>query len=252
MPHDPERVDVGALIPTTKGELAGVRDVEDFIARFQSPISQMGLALHKEFSGINLRGVNTHNVQVSRPSTHSSSTSERVIENIRVEKDSMAIVTGLKPEEVDTAGMSLRLLMNQLQLTSVEVVKGVIVLRNYHEDIPKSRCPYEVGLIVSDEALKAGKSGLVLTDYGSLSLLPNPKDQREDLEDSFSPITYRSQLEKRSVKILQALRSSSHNSSVTGLSVFHPIVAAAIVEAATLIARAIYRRKIVPDFENQS
>jgi hypothetical protein len=224
-----------SLVKATIGELIEQRkpkNVTEFLEAFHSPVGKLGLALHTEFSGINLRGVITHNVQIR----HSGSQDHFPERNdMFSRKDQILILADLKSEELEEKGQVLSLFLNELDLCPNEIEKGLIRLENTQEDIPKSDCPFSVGIIPTEEAIRLGKSGFIVSSSGEFQIFPKIKEKMGVKE-------FRSELEKKNYNLFLELRNISIG------EIKHPLIERLITESAFLIGKAIADRKVKSEF----
>jgi hypothetical protein len=207
-------------------------NVSDFIEAFRTPVEKLGKAIHAEFSGINYRGIKTHDVSVLRIDIDPGISYSN--EAIGSRKNQIVVATKLQDSEIESAGQTLKLFIKQLELTPEDIQDGFIRLENVNEDIPKSNCPFSAGIRATSEALRAGKSGFIVSTSGELGLFPLIKDRTAGKE-------FKSKLEENNSNLLLELRNVSMN------RVKHPLVERLIAESAFLIGKAISNRRIQSD-----
>lgn len=225
-----------SLIPTIQKliEIKQPSNVTDFLEAFHSPVAKIGRSLHTEFSGINLRGVITHNVEVLYDRPEGYYYANGSMSSIDMQRDQITIITDLKRDELLGKGQVLNLFLNELELVSDEVEKGFIMLENTQEKIPESKCPFTVGVMLTEDALKKGKSGFRVSSSGKITVFPNIASERTE--------KYRSGLENKNYKLFSEL------SNISKGEIKHPLVERLIVETAFLVGKAIVSRKAKSEF----
>lgn len=223
-----------ALVPTIEEliKLKNPNNVSDFLEAFHAPVEKIGLALHTEFSGINFRGIKTHDVRI-RYSGSGSWFSDP--DSVFSAKNQTLISSSFQPNEFEEGNQVLRLFLNELKLSPSEILEGFIRLENTQEDIPRSTCPFSVGIIITPEALKQGKSGFIVSSSGELELFPRVKEDMGRKQ-------FRSELEGKNYELFLGLRNVSVG------EIKHPLVERLITECAFFIGKAVVNRKIKSEF----
>lgn len=224
-----------SIIPYVDGgltELVRPKTIVEFNEILNRSILDLGKALHTEFSGLNLRGIKTHEVRIHR--NGSSGNNAPIIEGgITLDRNTDAIITDIASSEVENSGSTLKMFFKQLELGPEDITKGIIVLRDTNEDILQSNCYYDLAFLIKENALKEGKSGIFLSSVGHVRLLPERKNAgRTDVGE------FRSELEKQNFELFARLGYSSPS------AILHPLVVRGIVEAGLLIGKAVVNRKI--------
>jgi hypothetical protein len=220
-----------SLIPYIEGALKPVSptNVSEFVELLSQPVKDIGRALHTEFSGLNLRGIKTHNVSVYRGQPNNFSS---IVGGITLEPNTIVVVSELTPSEVtEAAGPALQLFLNQLQLKPEDITKGAIMLKQTHEYIAESSCPYDIALLVSEDAFQKGENGIIFKSYGSVQLLPEAIRLVGEKE-------YRSDLYEKNDKLFTAMSILSNE------FIPNPLIARGIIEAARLVGKGVVARKI--------
>jgi len=207
-------------------------NVTEFLEAFRTPVETVGRALHTEFSGINYRGIRTHDVGVRRIDTDPYLDSTQ--DSIASRKNQIIIITKFQLNEIENVGQTFKLFLNELELSYQDIQDGFIRLEDVQEEIPKSKCYFSIGIRVTPEALKQGKSGFIVSSSGEIEIFPRIKQE-------FNEKKYRSKLEEKNSNLLLELRNVSIN------RIKHPLVERLLAEGAFLIGKAIADRKIKSD-----
>ncbi len=218
--------------------------ISEVLSRVQDPIDSLKRDVHTAFSGINLRGIKSHDVMTTRRIGHRNA-SGYDLRGLYVKKGQMGLVTALESDDFQKVNDALGLFMGQIGLTPETAILGGIVLDDYEENVDESDNRFRVALLRDEKDRRTdGKSGLLFTSEGKVELVPEPNfnpaargNERVFLTDD----------EREAYEAFEKLNDHSD------AKVIHPYIAAALVNATQIVGAAIIRKQIQVDFfQNES
>lgn len=208
-----------------------VSDIEGALKLMQPDVQTLGFELQRQFGIVNFRGIRSYNVETRR-NTDSISQSYKSDLGIETPGRSMLLWTDLAPEELLTAGPALSYFWNQVGLDKESQMRGFLVLQNYNANVEDSRGIIEVGYVQKDENKQS--FGVRFENLNNaVKFIHGEKMDDEDrikmLDELFEDLTM-----ARSGKIT------------------HPLFAHGMYDAAFLMGKSIWNRRIKSDFFEQS
>lgn len=216
------------LVPA--GTVRAPRNVSEALQVIESPLQGIGRQLHVEFSGVNLRGLQTHDVQAQRNDFPDQA------HNLVLPEKSMTIFTQLTPEELLGAGPALRMFLEEIGFDCQKDALGVLNLLRYNEPIEKSGDSFQVGITPTDEDMKEGRYGFLFKSYGSVHLAPEPRDPKSITDET----------------VQRAQSSFNALNSVHLGNIHHPLFTRALYDCAVLVGTAIWNRKKQSEYFGQA
>ncbi len=235
--------EIGLWIPNS---LANTRNtvpatISEALSRVQDPIQNLKRDVHTEFSGINLRGIKSHEVASTRRVGRSASSYD--FKGLYVRNGQMGIVTALEPSDFSQLNDSLKLFMAQIGLTPETAILGGIVLDEYEDDVDESANNYRVALLRDEKDRRTdGKSGVLFTSQGKVELVPEPNINPAARGNERVFLT---EEEKAAYEAFEKLNDHSDK------DVIHPYIASALINATLIVGSAIMRKKIQSGFFEQ-
>ncbi len=223
-----------SIIDASDLTLVKAVNISDALKRVQAPIDQLKQIVHNEFSGVNLRGMKTHDVLVTRRIGQRSSSSYD-LKGLVTYSGEMGLAVDFNSGEIKFFD-PLRMFMAQVGISENDTLSGGLVLEEYDKNLDESSLGFRVALMKScDEDYK---EGVLFDSKGKVSLIPEPKINPA----SFGGRIFDSEVHQEAYQAFEKLNDTSNP------KVIHPLISAGLVNAAILVGTAITRRKIRSDF----
>lgn len=234
--------EMGLWTPQSIIDASGLRldkavNISDALKQIQEPVNYLKNAVHTEFSGVNLRGLPTHDVIVTRR-TRKSSYDSYNLKGLDTHAGEMGLVVNFNLGEVKFFD-PLRMFMAQVGIIDNDHLSGGLVLEDYDKDLDESSLGYRVALMKGSDTTK---EGILFSSWGKVSLVPEPK---------INPASSRGDRIFDSKMQQEAYEAFTTLNQMSDAKVIHPLISAALVNATILVGTAIAKRQLKTTFFDQ-